>query len=379
MNEKNNLTPRELVYAALEGRKPEHYPVASPYTFLTYRDHWTELTGLPTWKYHEWLIADPVKHAEMFKLFDEKLPFDVLHPTYTIPTEARENLEVVFKDGKAFYHNKKDNSYSPLTEELDKETDPPNEEQIVFDIADVKEKVKVEKAEASIENGYVDNCRETIKLLGDRKFIFNGWIINTFYMCSFYVGLANLFTLLYDDPDLILYLNERILEQNIERARMYSSAGGDAIFIDDATATSDMISPAMYEKFSLPYLTRTVKEVQRLGKKAIVIYFGGIADRVEQIISTGADALMMETSMKGYVNDYDEIAGKLKGRMALFGNIDPVGTLEYGTEEELYSKVAKQVNQGRKYGKFVSCTGSPITPRTPVSRIRKFIDLAHEL
>jgi hypothetical protein len=36
-----------------------------------------------------------------------------------------------------------------------------------------------------------------------------------------------------------------------------------------------------------------VKEIHHLGHKAILIYFGGIADRLEQIASIGADALQV--------------------------------------------------------------------------------------
>lgn len=151
------------------------------------------------------------------------------------------------------------------------------------------------------------------------------------------------------------------------------------IWIDDATATCDMISVKHYEEFSLPYLTQTVKEIQRLGKKAILVYFGGIADRVEQIVSTGADVLIMEASMKGFTNDYEEVASRIKGKMSLFGNLNPYDDIQITSDEELYERVRKQVDAGRKYGRYCTSTGSPLTPNTPVSRIRKFIDFAHQL
>ena len=93
--------------------------------------------------------------------------------------------------------------------------------------------------------------------------------------------------------------------------RRFAAAGGDAIYIDDATATSDMISPAMYERFSLPYMKAMVDEIHRLKHKAILIYFGGIMDRLELIAATGADGLLPEASMKGFVNDTAEIARQI--------------------------------------------------------------------
>ena len=88
------------------------------------------------------------------------------------------------------------------------------------------------------------------------------------------------------------------------------AAGGDAIYIDDATATNDMISVADYERYSLPYMQAMVDEIHRLNHKAIVIYFGGISDRLEQIAATGADCLLMEASMKGFRNEIEAGGGK---------------------------------------------------------------------
>jgi len=110
------------------------------------------------------------------------------------------------------------------------------------------------------------------------------------FMCSLYVGLTNLFALLTEQPGLIDELCHRLLDQNIETVRQLAAGGGDAIYVDDAFAGRDMISVAHYERFCLPYTRELVAEIRRLGFKAIVIYYGGIADRLDQIASIGATA-----------------------------------------------------------------------------------------
>ena len=185
--------------------------------------------------------------------------------------------------------------------------------------------------------------------------------------------------MLIEQPDLMEHLCRRILERNIETIRRFAAAGGDAIYLDDATATCDMISVDHYERFSLPHLREMVREVHRLGHRAILIYFGGVSDRLEQIASTGADALLVEASMKGYVNDIDAIAETLGGRMTLFGNMDPYGVLERASEEGLAAEIARQVAAGRKARGFLISPASPITPGTPLSRVRKYLELGREL
>jgi uroporphyrinogen decarboxylase len=122
-----------------------------------------------------------------------------------------------------------------------------------------------------------------------------------------------------------------------------------------------------------------IEEIRALGKKAVLIYFGGVMDRIEQIASLGADSLNVETSMKSYVNDLAEIAAQVGDRVCLWGNIDPVSVVQNGTDEDLRRAIAEQVAIGRRAGKFIVSTGSPITPLTPLPRIRCFIDLGREL
>jgi len=119
-----------------------------------------------------------------------------------------------------------------------------------------------------------------------------------------------------------------------------------------------------------------VSEIHRLGHKAIIIYFGGIADRLGQIASIGADGLSMETSMKNYVNDIDYIADKIGDKITLFGNIDPVNILQRGTNEELEIEIERQAKALKKCRGFIMCTGSPITPSTSLKRVQKFIELS---
>ena len=178
-----------------------------------------------------------------------------------------------------------------------------------------------------------------------------------------------------DQPDLIDYLSKRILEQLIEKIRALCAVGGDAVFIDDAAATADVISLAHYERFSLPYVTEMVHEIHRHGQKVILIYFGAVADRLEQIASTGADALQMEASMKGYVNDLAVTAAAIGERMTLFGNLNPFSDLQEASDAALADRMADQAAAGRRARGFVVSTGSPITPGTPASRVRRYIEL----
>jgi len=375
------MTNKEKIHAVLEGKPTDRMPVTVLYNQLYHLDHFSELTGKEQWEVHKWLNSSPEDHLLIYENMISKTPFDILQPQGTPSQYTRENVEFMLKDGKPFQHDKREDKYTPVITETvsGHATDyRSNQTQYVFDKSDVDKHFRLHKAEDMIADGGNDYLNAVIEKLGKDNFILSGGVVGTLYLCHNYVGITNLYAMLIEKPDLIDYLSYRILEQNIETIRFYAKSGGDAIYIDDAMTTSDMISVKHYERFCLPYMKEMVNEIHKLGHKVIIIYFGGIADRLEQIASIGADGLSMETSMKNYVNDIDEIAKKIGSRITLFGNIDPVGILQNGTDTELELEIARQSMAGRKCQGFIMCTGSPITPSTSPARVQKFIELGRK-
>ncbi len=363
------VTSRERVLATFEGAPVDRMPVTVLYWPLCQQDHFAEFTGRPQSALEEWLSAEPEDHLRLWRQLMDKTPFDIVEAHSAAPREARERARRTPQQPPADSHTRSGHARDYAA----------NQTQYVFDRADVDERVIVVPAADITASGVNDYVEALAAEAGETEFILSGGVIGTLYSCGSYVGMENIYPMLIEQPDLMDYLSWRIVEQNIEQIRALAAAGGDAIFIDDATATSDMISIAHYERFSLPYVTEMVGEIHRLGRKAILIYFGGVADRLEQIAATGADALSVETSMKGYVNDIAEIAPRIGDRLTLFGNIDPVGILDRGSDEELEAEIIRQVTAGTTCDRgFIICTGSPITPGTPLSRVQRFIELAHK-
>jgi uroporphyrinogen-III decarboxylase len=372
------MTNKERIHAALEGKPVDRCPVTSLYNFLYQLDHFSELTGLPAWRRHQWLAASPDEHVAVFAQMQEKAPFELLQPHGASPRTWRARQEFVEKDGHACRHDRKTDEWLQLDIRTGSghATDyHANETRYVFSRADVEARVTVTPAAEQLAVGANDYLDAVVRRFGRDEFIVSGGVIGTIYSCSSHVGLTNVFPMLVEEPELVECLCERILAQNLEIIRRYAVAGGDAIYIDDACATRDMISPAMYERFSLPYMKAMVDEIHRLKHKAILIYFGGIMDRLELIASTGADGLLPEASMKGFVNDTAEITRRIGDRMTLFSNIDPVAVLQDGTDAALDAEIRRQVAAGRAARGFILSTASPITPATPLARVRRFLEL----
>jgi len=370
------MTERERVHAALEGRPVDRTPVTSLYNMLYYQDHFSKLTGRPQWEQWRWRYADSEEHLATYVKLIRQAPFEILQPQHAPSRDEREHTEIIERDGEYFLHNTRHDTLTPIRTRSGHTTDYSyNETQHVSDRADIAEKIAITSAEDMLATGCMDYVEATVAALGEDHFIMPGGVAGAFWCSHFWVGLTNLLEMAVEKPDLVDTLNRRMLEQNIEHLRLFAAAGGDAIYVDDALATSDMISVAHYERFCLPYMVEMVREIHRLGKKAIIIYYGGVSDRLEQIASIGADGFSMETTMKSYVNDIEEIAGRIGDRVTLFGNVDPVNILQRGTDAQLQTEVRRQARAASRARGFIMCTGSPITPSTPLGRVRRFIEL----
>jgi uroporphyrinogen-III decarboxylase len=375
------MTGRERMLAAYEGKAPDCVPAAAPYMFLSDADHWTEATGLPVWKFYEWRYQDPETHVRAYADFKRAMPFDAFEPWPADSAEKRENISVVEKDGKHFLRDRRDDSLKPVPDSIHESarSGHANEEQRVFTREEAKAAVKVTPAARLLAEGRLDYAKAAFAVYGGSHFFVTGGVVSTFNSCSVYFGYTNTFAIVREEPGLFHYVSSLLLEKNMETIRACAAAGGDAVYIDDAGATSDMISVQDYEDFCFPYVREQVKEIKRLGKKAILIYFGGIADRADRILSLEPDALVMEASMSGYVNDLADVSKLADGKTCLYGNLNPYDDVELLSDQALEEKVKLQHAAGAVRNRFVTSTGSPLTPGTLSSRIRRLVEMSHSI
>ena len=374
------MNSKYRVYASLEGKPVDRNPVTVLYNQLYFQDHFSELTGRPQWQMQSWLYSTPDEYLQVFTRMIDQVPFEILQPELAPTRHSLAHTGFIEQDGRHYLLDRVDNTLTLLDSISGHAKDyVANETQHVFNKQDVIEWVKVMPATKMIASGQIDYIDAVVSKFGKDHFILSGGVVGVIYECGHYVGQTNALAMLLEQPELIDYLSQRITEQNIETIRALASAGGDAIYIDDATATSDMISASTYQRFSLPYIKTMVEEIHRLNHKAIVIYFGGVSDRLDLIIETGADGFAMETSMKNYTNDIYTISQKIGSRMTLFGNIDPLGLLQDGSDSELEAEINRQASAGRLARGFIMSTGSPITPSTPLRRVQRFLELARTI
>jgi len=372
------MNSKERMHAVLKGKPVDRMPVTVLYSMLYYRDHFAELTGRDSREMHQWLASSPEEYCRLYAAMLAKASFETLQPHETAPCAEREAVGFEWEQGDFYTIDKRTGKRTLVAGHAaggHASEYAANETQKVFNKADIKRLVKTVKAEVMLKDGRFDYITETVRQMGREHFIISGGNEGILWACASYLGQTNMLMKLIDDPALIDELSKRVLDQQIERIRACCALGGDAFYIDDAMCYADVISVEHYERFSLPYLKQMVAEIHRHNHKAILIYFGGVMDRLEQIASSGTDGLSVEATMKNYINDIDKIATTIGQKISLFGNIDPVGVLQNGSDEDLKREIKRQAEAGKKCRGFIMSTGSPITPSTPLARVQKFLEI----
>jgi uroporphyrinogen decarboxylase len=196
-----------------------------------------------------------------------------------------------------------------------------------------------------------------------------------FWHCYKLWGFEDLMVAVAAEPDLVRYACERVLARDIAVARHAAARGARAMWIEECLA--DTIDPGAWSRISVPVVRRLVEAIHGLGMAAVHYYCGDPNDRWDLLLSTGADALALEESKKGFTVDIEEVADRVRGRVCLLGNLDAVGVLERGSDADLQREVRRQLGAGRRNGgRFVMSTGSPVTPATPPERVRRYLALS---
>lgn len=199
-------------------------------------------------------------------------------------------------------------------------------------------------------------------------------------------GFEGMMTMIATEPQLVKHACRRYLDLGVHAVREAAAIGIAGVWIEECL--TDMISPAAFAELSLPFVRALIEEIRSLGLHSIYYFCGNPSGKWGLLLDAGADALSLEESKKGFTIDIEAVAERVDGRCALLGNLDAIGVLQPaagtrawgGSEAQLRAEIARQIAAGeRNRGRFVLSTGSPVTPETPVERVRLYCDLTREL
>lgn len=217
---------------------------------------------------------------------------------------------------------------------------------------------------------YVDAIRKACERITDRP-VFAG-MIGPFSLAARLLDVSEIMMDCYDEPEKVETVLGKATEFLINYAKAFREAGADGIMIAEPVA--GLLSPALEEEFSAPYVKRIVDAVQ--DDSYAVIYHNcgdNVPHMVDSLVSIGAAAYHF-----GNAVDLKEMLEKFPSHLPVIGNVDPAGILRKGTVQIVREATMELLNACSSYANFVPSSGCDIPPQTSWENLDAFFDSVNE-
>jgi len=176
--------------------------------------------------------------------------------------------------------------------------------------------------------------------------------------------------LITDEENAFLLL-EHCAAATCQFIRLMATTGCHMVSNGDSPAGPEMISPAMYRKFALPYEQRVVEQAHRLDLPYTLHICGKTNAILKDILATGADCLELD-----YKTDIELAFPLLKDAACLIGNIDPSSVLALGTVDDVTCQTERLLDVYSGCARLILNAGCAIPAETPGENLRAMIATA---
>jgi len=377
------MNGREKIEAAFSPEGTPEIPAVICYEEIYVRDHWSQVTTCPWW----YRASPDLAHQMAWRRhFLDAAGQDWFELPQCAPEFERQNQEILMVGDNAFRFNRLTgerleiprpvlggwssrgglNSIHPefvaQTPDEVKQLIPPSSP---FDAGQYIQEGRAKLASLLLQ----EYGRDLYPIFG---------VSAPLWGCYYIWGFENLMMLIASDPALVRYACKRQLEWSLNDIRQAAVLGAKGVWIEECMV--DMISRSSFQALNLSLIQAMIEEIRSLGMHSIYYFCGDPKGKLDLLLASGADALSLEESKKGFTIDIAEVAEFINGRCALLGNLDAIHLLPNASEAELRAEIARQIAAGRRNGgRFVMSIGSPVTPGTSPQRVRLYTDLTHEI
>jgi len=215
---------------------------------------------------------------------------------------------------------------------------------------------------------YIEAIGKAAEMIGDRP-VFAG-VIGPYSLAGRLLDVSEAMMLCYDDPDMVHEVLNKCTEFIINYCKAYKEVGANGVAIAEPLA--GLISPALAEEFSHPYIKKIVEAVQDDSFAVIYHNCGNyVALMAEDIFKTGAMGYHF-----GDMIPMPEVLPKAPADVLVMGNVSPANQFRNGTPESMREETQRIMNECCGYPNFVISSGCDIPPLSPWENIDAFFEAA---
>ncbi|WP_455617649.1 uroporphyrinogen decarboxylase family protein [Eisenbergiella sp.] len=232
------------------------------------------------------------------------------------------------------------------------------------------EALAVPKIGAGRTQIYIDAIKKAVEMIEDRP-VFAG-IIGPYSLAGRLLDVTEIMFYCYDEPEMVQQLLDKVTDFLIAYGQAYKDAGADGIVMAEPLA--GLLSPALAEEFSAPYVKRIVEALQT--DDFLVIYHNcgnSTIQMIDSILDTGAAAYHF-----GNAINMEEMMTHIPPDTVAMGNVDPAGQFRNGTPESIKEETWAIMEACCKYPNFVISSGCDIPPLSKWENIDAFFEAVQE-
>ncbi len=177
-----------------------------------------------------------------------------------------------------------------------------------------------------------------------------------------------------EDPEDVIREADQMCRNAIDANLRQKEAGVDVGFMcsDYCFNSGPFMSPAMFDTFITPFLTRVCQAGRESGMYMIKHTDGNINPILESLVQAGPHALHSIDPMAGM--DIRKVKQDYGHRVALCGNVH-CAAMQTGTEEEVRESAEYCLKYGREGGGYIFCTSNVPFKGMPPERYKMVLDI----
>ena len=154
--------------------------------------------------------------------------------------------------------------------------------------------------------------------------------------------------------------------------------GAEAIKISSPFAGNAFLSREMYCDFIQPYEARIAAAVKAEGAAVYTHTCGAIGDRLDLLCGAGVTGIeCLDPPPLGDV-DINEAVEKLRDKIFIKGNVDPVNTLLRGDSGKIEDDIGKILAAAEKTKGFILSSACSVAPPTPPDNLKRMVELCRK-
>ncbi len=136
--------------------------------------------------------------------------------------------------------------------------------------------------------------------------------------------------------------------------------------ISTGDSPAGLIGPELYREVALPAERRVFERLRATGKKLSLHICGDTTELIADMATSGADVLEID-----HLLDLDLACATVPDEVALWGNLDPVGVLARGSDDDVQRVTEDAIRTVRAHGRrrFVLSSGCALAVETPPERL----------